>query len=140
QVRSWPQARLQLPPTGIPWKTEAPGCPQGLCRIPPAIVPSSMGGLLQATLRRSRTCSEVPRQLHPSHRHFQPPPHLVCRRPSDLSLARLCPWQQETNPDALGDRVPASFLAPRTPSPLCPHSPPRLSGQPAARIGPAPLP
>jgi len=139
QVRGRPQARLLQPPTGVPWKTEATGCPQGLCRIPPAIVPSSMGGLLQTTLRRSRTCSEVPGQLHPSHRHLQPPPDLFRPRPSHLSLARLRPWQQKKTPDNLAYGVLASLPAPRTPAPLCPHSPPRLPRQPTTRIRAAPL-
>ena len=64
--------------------------------VSPATLPKGLGRLCQATLRRSRACSELSGPLHPPRRHLQPSPGGVRERSSLLSLARLCPRRQAT--------------------------------------------
>jgi hypothetical protein len=51
--------------------------------------PARVGGLLQASVRRTRTCAEVPGPLHPSGCHLQRKTPQPRQRPGALPLARL---------------------------------------------------
>ena len=61
--------------------------------------PEGLGRLRQATLRRRRTCSQLPGPLHPSRRHLQPSPRGLRERSRLIPLARLCPRRQEEGYD-----------------------------------------
>src|SRR5208282_954144 len=43
-----------------------------LSPVPPTALPARLGRLRQATLRRSRACSELSRPLYAPRRHLQP--------------------------------------------------------------------
>src|ERR1039458_1882186 len=63
--------------------------PLCLRSISGACPPNRMGGLRQATLRRTAPGDRVSRPLHPSRGHLQPASGSAARRPSFVSLERL---------------------------------------------------
>ena len=83
----------------VSWLTTVPGRSRLLLQLPPATVPAGLGRLRQATLRRRRTCSQLPGPLHPSRRHLQPSPRGLRERSRLLPLARLCTRRQEEGHD-----------------------------------------
>ena len=64
----------------------------------------------RAALRRPRTCAALPRPLHPSHGHQQPPHHRLRRRARQLPLARLCPRRQAAGHDPRRRELPRRFF------------------------------
>ena len=58
----------------VSWLTAASCLSWRFHQLPPATLPAGLGRLRQATLRRRRTCSQLPGPLHPSRRHLQPSP------------------------------------------------------------------
>ena len=73
-----------------------------LRRLAAGTVPSRLGRLLQAALRRTGTCAALSRRLHPSRRHLQLQAGRSLRWQRHLPLARLRPRQQEEAHDSGG--------------------------------------
>ena len=68
-------------------KVEAALRNQDLRGVAPATVSTTLGGVLETSLRRPRICAAISRSLHPSRGHLQSSLGLICRWPSDFSLA-----------------------------------------------------
>src|ERR1019366_8204808 len=107
KVRRWTEATLRGGQASVLRFTTVSGCSQLLLQLPPATVPAGLGRLCQATLRRRRTCSQLPGPLHPSSSHLQPSSRGLRERSRLLPLARLCPWRKEEGHDRLSRSVPA---------------------------------
>ena len=89
QAARLPQAELSTQRTTL---LRHAGCAlPAACISLPALYPAQqgVGGLLQASLRRTRTRAEVPGPLHPPRRHLQRKAAQPRQRTGALSLARL---------------------------------------------------
>ena len=91
--------RLSAKATAVSRQLKALAEQKGLPCLPAAAVPSGLGGLRQAALRRARTCPALSGPLHASRRHLQPPDRQLCRRQGHLPLERLRPREQATADD-----------------------------------------
>jgi hypothetical protein len=89
QVRQRSRAGFSEWSAQLPCRPEAAGKSQDLRRLATTTVSRKVGGVLEASLRWPRLCAAISRPLHPSRGHLQPPPGLLCRWPSHLSLARF---------------------------------------------------
>src|ERR1700681_2578824 len=104
-----------------------------------------MGGLCQASVRRSAAGVGIPRPLHPSRRPFQPAPAGCGKRPSLVSMERLSNQgtiQQLQGNDSGGRRAHSPFSPPHAAVRLAPHSLWRLARQlpPQGQAGSLPPP
>src|SRR5215469_15297898 len=63
-------------------------------RIPAHAVSPGLGGVCQATLRRTTACAALSGPLHPSGSDLQPSSAQLARRTGHLSVEGLCPRQQ----------------------------------------------
>src|ERR1035437_1797769 len=102
-------------------------------------VPPRLGRLLQAALRRTGTCTALPRRLHPSRRHLQQ--QAGCSLPGQrhLPLARFRPRQQEAAHDSGCRRVPAPLPAPCIAACFRAHPQLRIPRQPEPCYAVAPV-
>src|SRR5437016_13126628 len=73
QVRGRLEACLSPEPTRVLRAAEALGRSASIPILPASTVPYRLGGLRQATLRRTRTRAALPGPLHPSRGHLQSP-------------------------------------------------------------------
>ena len=85
---------------------EAAWTPEGVRRANSADISQRLGRLLQASVRRSRARSTVPRLLYAPSRHLQSPARRSGRRQSHLSLEGLSPQEQKAADDHPSGRVP----------------------------------
>src|ERR1700722_8649707 len=104
-LSSCPRAQPRLPrQVRRRLKATVPAAPTHLCRISQAArkrqgfplllastLPPELGGLCQATLWRASSCARLPRPLHPSRGHHQPPPRRFRARSGYFPLEGLCP-------------------------------------------------
>ena len=103
-----------------------------LCRLPADLVPSKLGRLRQARLRRTGASAPLSRSLYASRRHQQPSLVGLRRRVCHFPLERLCEGQPAAEDDTQRDRV----LTPL--GPTCAAA--RLRSHPAVRLTGSPLP
>src|SRR6266436_4822363 len=89
QVRQRSRAGFSEWSAQLPSRPEAASKSQDLRRLAATTVSRKVGGVLEASLRWPRICAAISRPLHPSRGHLQPSPGLLCRWPSDFSLARF---------------------------------------------------
>ena len=152
QVRLRAEAPFPQKETQLPWKSPTSERSQALSPLFETVVPAGLGGLRQATIRRTGIRPPIPGPLHPSRGHFQPPTHLLGRWRGHLPMEGLCSRQQEAQNGRHDRRIPASVSAARPNARLCAHPPlwfpfraaaPKVhSGLPAAagaRVTPAAL-
>jgi hypothetical protein len=71
QVRRWTEATRRRGHASVPRLATASGLARLLSDFLRQL-PTGLGGLRQATLRRRRACSQLPGPLHPSRGHLQP--------------------------------------------------------------------
>src|ERR1035441_2324412 len=105
----------------------------------PIPIPSRLGRLCQATLRRPGTRAALSQRLHPPRRHLQPQTGRPRTGQRHLPLARLRACQQAAPADSAGRRVPAPLPAPPAATRLHAHPQLRLPRQPATRCPAAAL-
>ena len=120
-------------PTGLLRGSQASGESQSLRFISPPTVPEGLGGLLQAALWGSRTCSPLSRSLYPPRGDLQSPLSRSGGQPSHVPLERLRARQPATSDDPCRRGVLAPLPAPCASPGLRAHPPLRLSGPPTAR-------
>ena len=97
-----------------------------------------VGGLLQASLRRTRTRAEVPGPLHPPRRHLQRKAAQPRQRTGALPLARLQTQQPQQRHEPRRGRVHPPLPAPRPARRLRQDPPLRIARQPQPHARPSP--
>lgn len=78
-----------------------------------------LGCLRQTALPKSRCCRRIPRQVHPSGSHLQPPNKIHRQRKSILLLQRLRTRGSHQNHDTRRWRVPQTVLLTYSTSNVC---------------------
>src|SRR5271168_5222201 len=131
----------RLPPgqACVLWPPRATGGTTDLRRMAAHLVPSRLGRLCQASLRRSGTRTALSQRIHASRRHLQPQTRSPRTRQRHLPLAGLRTRQQAAAPDATRRRVPAPLPPPPPAARIHAHPQLRIPRQPATRLAAATL-
>src|ERR1700674_3028667 len=93
EVRRRLETTISDGPTHFRRNSQAASKPESLLLLLAPPVPSELGRLCQATLRRTPSCAGLSRPLHPSRGHHQPPSPGLRARSGYLPLEGLCPRQ-----------------------------------------------
>src|SRR5277367_6330850 len=111
QVRRRSEDGLPRRQDRVPWSSHPSRRAAQLRRLAQMPVPARLGRLLQASLRRTRTCPALSRRLHPPRRHLQQQAHRARGRQGHLPLEGLRARQQKASDASAGRRVPAPLPA-----------------------------
>src|SRR5262249_42857492 len=110
---------------------------RGLCSIPAHAVSPGLGGVCQATLRRTTACAALSGPLHPSGSDLQPSSAQLARRAGHLSVEGLVPRQHTPQHEGQRPCVLTPRCVARAAKGFCANPFLRLPGQPAARCAAA---